>query len=368
MIAPVSKSSEPNSVLTPLTPAYASKNDTIEDYAAADNSQRLQILDLIGTVSQNSIEEEQEVIAGLSSQPKHLPPKYFYDDRGSQLFEQICQLPEYYPTRTEVSILKENAGAITQITNHLTNQCEIVELGSGSATKARILLDAYQATGHALRYIPIDVSKAALIESAQALLAEYPALSIQALAGTYERALENLPSPQFPQKLLCFLGSTIGNLSPTECSAFLNNIQAVLQPGDYFLLGLDLQKESSILEKAYNDSKGVTAKFNLNMLSHLNKKWEGNFNLDHFAHVAYYDPQQSQIEMHIESLKAQTVHLKKIAFSAHFAQGERLRSEISRKFNLKDMAQLLKAHQLPVLKTFTDSNDWFGLLLCQRRL
>ncbi len=303
-----------------------------------------------------------DVIAGLSARPKALPPKYFYDERGSQLFEQICALPEYYPTRTETAIFEACSGAIAR----LTGPCEIAELGSGSATKTRILLTAYQQAHYPLRYVPIDVSGTMLEASAEQLLREYPELSVHGLVSTYESALANLPSPHLPARMLCFIGSTLGNLQPSECEQFLASISRTLRPKDYFLLGLDLQKETSVLEAAYNDSQGVTAAFNLNMLRHLNERFEGNFDLDSFAHVARYSTQQHQIEMYLKSLKTQAVHLKALSFTADFEAGELLLSEISRKFDLQDISRTLQQQQLPVLKAFTDQNSWFGLLLCQR--
>ena len=322
-------------------------------------AQRLVIRDLM---SNEPAENGQDVIEGLSAQPKSLPPKYFYDQRGSQLFEEICRLPEYYPTRTETAIFEAYAEEIVRI----TGPCEIAELGSGSATKTQILLNAYQDAGYPLRYLPIDVSSTMLTESAQQLQTKYPTLSIHGLVSTYEVALTNLPPTQLPARMLCFIGSTLGNLQPNDCDQFLAKVSHVLQPGDYFLLGLDLQKETSILEAAYNDSQGVTAAFNLNMLQHLNRRFDGDFDITQFSHHAVYNQAKAQIEMYLKSLVAQTVDLKALDFTTHFEQGESLLSEISRKFDLEEISQTLAKHQLPLLKTFTDLNQWFGLLLCQR--
>ena len=330
--------------------------------------QRLIVRDLREAADSNVL-VGQDVIEGLSSRPKSLPPKYFYDQKGSQLFDQICQLPEYYPTRTETAILKRCGSAIAQV----TGPCEIVELGSGSATKTRLLLNAYEAAGYPLRYLPVDVSSSALRESSELLLQEYPTLSIYGLISTYEPALKALPAKQLPARMIAFIGSTIGNLRPDECSAFLADISQTLRPGDYFLLGLDLQKEISVLEAAYNDHQGVTAAFNLNMLSHLNQQFEGNFELNNFAHVAQYNKQDNQIEMYLQSLKTQTVWLKALDFTVEFEGGgtaspaeNRILSEISRKFSLDEMEETLSAHQLRVVERFTDEKQWFGLLLCQR--
>ena len=302
-----------------------------------------------------------DVVAGLTSTPKSLPPKYFYDEKGSLLFEQICELPEYYPTRTETAILKAVSGAIAQT----TGPCEIVELGSGSSTKTRILLNAYQAAGHPLRYLPVDVSDTMLSKTAEKLMHEYPDLSVHAIASTYEPALQSLPPKQLPARLIAFIGSTIGNLQPKECNEFLDIIQGSLAIDDYFLLGLDLQKETSILEAAYNDSQGITAAFNLNMLRHLNREFAGDFNLEKFAHIAKYNTQKHQIEMYLESLIAQTVGLKDLDLTVEFEKGDRILSEISRKFDLAEITRTLSSHRLEVINTFTDKDNLFGLLLCQ---
>ena len=307
-------------------------------------------------------ESGEDIVAGLTADPKSLPPKYFYDQRGSELFEQICELPEYYPTRTETAILKGVSGAIAQ----KTGPCEIVELGSGSSTKSRILLNAYESAGYPLRYLPVDVSDTMLTESAEKLLEEYSTLSVCAIASTYEPALKALPPKQLPARMIVFLGSTLGNFQPDECKLFLGKISQTLEIGDYFLLGLDLQKETSVLEAAYNDAQGVTAAFNLNMLRHLNRRFEGNFDLDNFAHVALYNSDEHQIEMYLESLTAQKVRLEALNLAVGFGEGDRILSEISRKFNLKEMSEWLSRPSLDIVETFTDENQWFGLILAQR--
>jgi gamma-glutamyl hercynylcysteine S-oxide synthase len=326
-------------------------------------SERLFLESLITerSLSSDANPDGADVIQGLSQTPKTLPPKYFYDDRGSQLFEQICTLPEYYPTRTEAWILQHYAPAIAQ----LTGNCELVELGSGSSTKTRLLLDAYAANFPQQRYLPIDVSGGILQQSAQALLQDYEHLQIYGLVGTYELALQHLPPRKLPSRMLIFLGSTLGNLNPEECDRFFTQVRAALHPGEFFLLGVDLQKSVAQLEAAYNDSQGVTAEFNLNMLRHLNHRFEGNFNLEQFRHQAFYNATQHQIEMHLESLSEQTVALKALQRSISFQAGETIRTEISRKFNLTQIQQELKAHGLALQQHWTDPNQWFGLLLCQ---
>lgn len=324
---------------------------------------RLQIEYLIDPANtQTDLESAQDVIDGLSQTPKSLPPRYFYDDRGSELFEQICELPEYYLTRTEAAIFREYAGAIAQ----LTGACEIVELGSGSSSKTRLLLDAYQQQGHPLRYLPIDVSAGILESSARTLLTDYSSLKIHGLVSTYELALKRLNPAPLPTRMICFIGSTLGNLNPHECDVFFSQVTQALQPGEYFLLGIDLQKPKELLEAAYNDSQGVTAAFNLNMLSHLNQRFDGNFDLNQFEHWSFYNESLHQIEMHLRSLKAQTVELRELGVAIAFQPGETILSEISRKFDLTQIQQELVAKGLHPIQTWTDPNQWFGLLLCQR--
>lgn len=328
--------------------------------------ERLKIKRLINLSRSSEVETNagSDVIQGLTKTPKTLPPRYFYDDRGSELFEEICELPEYYPTRTEAAILQQYASEIAQ----LTGACELVELGSGSSTKTRLLLDAYESLGYPLRYLPIDVSAGILESSAEKLLFDYPSLHIQGLVSTYELALQQLTPTQLPTRMIFFLGSTLGNLNPQECDIFLSQITAALKVGEYFLLGIDLQKSKHLLEAAYNDSQGVTAEFNLNMLTHLNKRFQGNFDTSLFEHWAFYNEQLHQIEMHLRSLKANSVRLDALDLTLDFEAGETIMTEISRKFNLDLMKQELQAKNLKPIQSWTDSNQWFGLILCQRQV
>ncbi|MFB2838052.1 L-histidine N(alpha)-methyltransferase [Floridanema evergladense] len=303
----------------------------------------------------------EDVIKGLTKSPKTLPPKYFYDHQGSQLFEQICELAEYYPTRTEASILREYSDEIAQI----TGACELVELGSGSSTKTRLLLNAYQAQNYSCKYVPIDVSESILKESVLQLQKEYPALQIKALVGTYEQAIAQLEPTSLPARMIFFLGNSIGNFSPQEYDIFLKEINDVLNPGDYFLLGIDLQKPREILEAAYNDSQGVTAAFNLNMLEHLNWRFQGNFDTNLFTHQAIYNQIENQIEMYLHCQKSHVVNLESLDLKIHWEAGESIRTEISRKFDLETVKKDLDSKGLTPLKIFTDSPKWFGLALCQ---
>lgn len=344
--------------------------------AAQLNSQlcsRLQITQLRVNHGFNQSQSDQglEVVKGLSQTPKSLPAQYFYDDQGSVLFEQICELPEYYPTRTETAILQAYAPVIA----NLTGPCELVELGSGSSTKTRLLLDAYNQMGPTPWYCPIDVSGGMLEQSAITLLKDYPSLNIHGYVGTYEAALASLSQPQLPTRMVCFLGSTLGNLNPQECQTFFDQLRRSLQPGEYLLLGVDLQKSPQQLEAAYNDSQGITAAFNLNMLRHLNWRFRGNFQLENFEHLAFYNTVDHQIEMHLRSLYPQRVRLAALDLTIEFEQGETIRTEISRKFDLGTLQKQLQrqpaqaqpgaTNLLQPLQTWTDANHWFGLILCQ---
>ncbi|NMG08349.1 L-histidine N(alpha)-methyltransferase [Brasilonema sp. UFV-L1] len=316
---------------------------------------------ILDTHYQELNNDGEDVIQGLSQNPKSLPPKYFYDENGSKLFEQICQLPEYYPTRTEAWILSQYADEIAQI----TGSCELVELGSGSSTKTRILLDTYQKIADSSRYIPIDISGGILKTSVLQLQQEYPDFSIQGLLGTYEQALAHLKSNSSQTRMIFFLGSSIGNFTLQESNRFFSQIAHALKPGDYFLLGIDLQKAKEILEAAYNDSQGVTAAFNLNMLSHLNWRFQGDFNLNFFTHQAIYNEAENQIEMYLHCQENHWVSLDILNFKVSFQAGESILTEISRKFDLAIIQKQLEAQGLKPLKTWTDSQKWFGLILCQ---
>lgn len=312
-------------------------------------------------LEQQLTKEGKDVVEGLTKNPKTLPAKYFYDDRGSELFEQICELPEYYPTRTEAGILQQYADEIAQ----LTGNCELVELGSGSSTKTLFLLDAYQKIANRVRYVPIDVSGGILKASALKLQEKYPTFSIEGLIGTYKQALVKLESTPAASRMIFFLGSSMGNFPPQECSKFLQQIAKTLQPGDYFLLGVDLQKPESILVPAYNDSQGVTAAFNLNMLSHLNWRFQGNFDLNLFSHKAIYNQAESRIEMHLHCHQDHWVSLESLDLKVPFQGGESIRTEISRKFNLEDLQTQLQKTGLETVKVWTDPKQWFGLVLCK---
>jgi L-histidine Nalpha-methyltransferase len=337
-------------------------------FSPSDNSDRtseqnrLAIDYLLDTqvIEKNDI---REVIKGLKSISKSIPTRYFYDQYGSQLFEQICELPEYYPTRTEASILKQYAAEIVE----RTKAVELVELGSGSSTKTRFLLSAYQNLDISLYYTPVDVSGTMLKTTANKLLKEYSKLKIQCKIATYDLALAQLSTYSLGKRLLVFLGSSIGNFTPLECDRFIAQVTTALNPGDFFLLGIDLQKPIEILQAAYNDAPGITAAFNLNMLQHLNHRFQGNFNLNLFKHLAIYNTIQNQIEMYLISKELQSITLESLNLTIQLNPEEVILTEISRKFNLQQMEQYLNKNNLNLIKTYTDFHQWFGLLLCQKK-
>ncbi len=309
-----------------------------------------------------SLSEAEQLRQALTQPLKAIPPQYFYNDRGSQLFEQICLQPEYYLTNTEIKLLETVAPQLT----YYTKDCELVELGSGSSRKTNIILDAYQRANLPLKYTPIDISSSILEISAHHLLQLYPSLQVHGIVGTYEEALAHLPPPTLSCRLIYFLGSSLGNLNPNQCSIFFAQVYHGLNPGDYFLLGVDLQKEISILEAAYNDSRGVTAEFNLNILSHLNQRFGANFNPKQFRHLAIYNPVAHQIEMYLESLTDQDVYFQGIDFHLSLKEGERILTEISRKFNPIHLTEDLRGVKFHHVQTWQDEQGWFGLILLQK--
>nr|WP_324616368.1 L-histidine N(alpha)-methyltransferase [Lusitaniella coriacea] len=337
-------------------------SSTTQGHSSCSN-ERLHIEYVNASSHLTATNDAEAVIEGLtrSRSRKTLPPQFFYDDKGSQLFEKICTLPEYYPTRTEAWILQTYASEIVQ----KMGECELVELGSGSSTKTRLLLDACARQNYPLRYLPIDVSGGILQESAKQLLQDYPTLKVYGLVGTYEQALAKLPPVSLPHRAICFLGSTLGNFYPEECDRLLDRMAATLNKGDFVLLGLDLDKSPTILEPAYNDSQGVTAAFNRNMLSHLNWRFGGNFDPDLFDYEGRYNPEKSQMEMYLTARQSHQVRLEKLDLTVEFSPGEAILTEISRKFNVDRMENYLRDRGLSLIQTWHDPQKWFGLLLSQ---
>lgn len=295
-----------------------------------------------------------DVLHGLTRQPKTLPPKWFYDARGSELFEEITRLPEYYPTRAEREILIDRAAEIAAASRART----LVELGSGSSEKTRHLLDALTDL-HS--YVPVDVSESALRGAADALLKERPELSVHALIAdfTAELSLPDTPGP----RLVAFLGGTIGNLLPAERAAFLSSVRSMLSPGDALLLGTDLVKDEKVLVAAYDDAAGVTAAFNRNVLSVVDRELGADFAPDDFEHVARWNPQQEWIEMRLRARRALTVKIPELDLLVPFEDGEEVRTEVSAKFRKDGVRDELAAADLRLSQWWTDSAGRFALSL-----
>ncbi|MFE5262332.1 L-histidine N(alpha)-methyltransferase [Streptomyces coelicoflavus] len=302
-----------------------------------------------------------DVLAGLTSTPKWLPPKWFYDARGSELFEAITALPEYYPTRAEREILVDRAGEIAAATGART----LVELGSGSSEKTRVLLDALTERTGLGAYVPVDVSESALTQAGEALVAERPGLQVHALIADFTGGL-TLPGTPGP-RLVAFLGGTVGNLLPGERAAFLSSVRALLSPGDALLLGTDLVKDEGVLVRAYDDAAGVTAEFNKNVLAVMNRELEADFEPAAFEHVALWNAEREWIEMRLRSRTAQTVKVQALDLAVDFADGEELRTEVSAKFRREGVRAELEAARLDLTHWWTDGEGRFALSLSVAR-
>jgi L-histidine N-alpha-methyltransferase len=294
---------------------------------------------------------------GLTAAPKWLPPKYFYDARGSELFEEITRLPEYYPTRAEREILTERATAIARVTGAKT----LVELGSGSSEKTRLLLDALREHGTLGFFAPLDVSGAALHDAVGGLRTDYPDLHVRGIVADFVNHLELLP--ESGNRLVAFLGGTIGNFTPAERAPFLAELRAQLEAGEWFLLGADLVKDPAVLVPAYDDAAGVTAEFNRNVLRVLNRELDADFDAEAFSHVALWDPAQEWIEMRLRASRAMTVHLKALDLTIGFTQGEDLRTEVSAKFRHDGLAAELATAGFTLRHWWTDRAGRFGVAL-----
>jgi len=300
---------------------------------------------------------EADVRAGLGAEPKTLPPKWFYDDRGSELFDEITRLPEYYPTRTERAILVAHARDVAELTKADT----LVELGSGTSEKTRLLLDALRDAGTLERFVPFDVSEQTLRDAATAVADEYEGVRVHAVVGDFEHHLGELPGGG--TRLVAFLGSTIGNLAPEPRAQFLVDLAASLAPGDALLLGTDLVKDIDRLVAAYDDAAGVTAAFNRNVLSVLDRELDADFDPDAFDHVARWNTDDEWIEMRLRSQRDQTVHLRALALEVDFAAGEEVRTEISAKFRRERVERELAAAGFHLADWWTDPAADFALSL-----
>jgi len=305
-----------------------------------------------------------DVLDGLTRPFKELPPKHFYDARGSDLFEQICELPEYYPTRAERQILTDNAERIVRE----TGAGELVELGSGSAEKARILLEAMSSAGTLRRYVPLDVSESALEAAALELVDEFDELTVHGVIGDFERHLDRVPpAVDGSSRIVALLGGTIGNFLPGTRRRLLRQIGALLGPRDRLLLGTDLVKDAAVLEAAYDDAQGVTAEFNRNVLHVLNRELDADFVPDAFEHIAFFDRRHEWVEMRLRARRPCTVLVAALGLRVEFAAGEELRTEISAKFTRARLQEDFHAAGLATDGWYTDHEGLFALSLARRQ-
>ena len=298
-----------------------------------------------------------DVRDGLTQQPKTLPPKWFYDAVGSDLFDQITRLPEYYPTRAEAQILAARAGEIATASGADT----LVELGSGTSEKTRALLDALREQGSLRRFIPFDVDPSVLQLAGQAIQQEYPGVEINAVCGDFEEHLGKIPA--VGRRLVAFLGSTLGNLTPGPRAEFLVSVSEMMQPGDTLLLGTDLVKDVDRLVRAYDDSAGVTAQFNRNVLTVVNRELGADFDVPAYEHVAKWNADEERIEMWLRSTRPQRVHIAALNLDVDFADGEEMLTEVSCKFRPTGVDAELEAAGLRRTHWWTDEAGDFGLSL-----
>jgi dimethylhistidine N-methyltransferase len=298
-----------------------------------------------------------DVARGLSSEPKQLFPKYLYDELGSHLFEAICQLPEYYCTRAETEILTRYAD---EIAGSIHGNKTLIEMGSGSASKSRLIIEALLRRQQQLVFIPVDISASALETSARSLLQTYPALRVVAYAGDYYDGIAALSSLPSERALALFLGSNIGNFDAEEADRFLRAMRGVLRAGDALLLGADLKKDPQILEAAYNDALGVTSAFVRNQLVRINRELDADFEVRRFKLVSLYNPDEGRIEVYLESLGAQTVFIRKLDMQIELREGERIHMEHSYKYDLEQLSRMARDSEFDRARTWTDSREFFS--------
>ena len=302
----------------------------------------------------------EDVNRGLNDSPKHIPCLYFYDYQGSLLFEEICRLEEYYLTRAETEILKRHS---QEIIDYIPSDILLVELGSGSCVKTQLIIEKLLNQYDKVTYSPIDISKKMLKESSISLLEQYEDLEIVSVAAEYDEGLRQLDMRTERPKLILWLGSSIGNFEHKEAIHFLKNIRKTLSSKDFFLIGFDLQKEKSILEEAYNDSQDVTARFNLNLLSRINRELGGEFDLNTFIHKAVYNEEKSRIEMYLISTCEQDVYIADLNRSYHFCKNERIHTENSHKFSLQAIDHLADQVGMEIIKQWFDPKRYFNVTL-----
>ena len=304
-----------------------------------------------------------DVLDGLTRPFKELPPKHFYDSRGSELFERICELPAYYPTRAERSILEARAAEIVTA----TGAGELVELGSGAADKARILLDAMAEAGTLHRYVPLDVSEVVVRDAASQLVEEHPELRVHGVIGDFERHLDRVPGPvDGVPRIVALLGGTVGNFPPGTRRRLLRSVGALLGPEDRLLLGTDLVKDPAVIEAAYDDPEGVTAEFNRNVLHVINRELDADFTPELFGHVAFFDRRHEWIEMRLRADRPCSVLIGGLGLRIEFAAGEELRTEISAKFTRKRIEADYRAAGLVLDRWYTDEHEHYALSLASR--
>jgi dimethylhistidine N-methyltransferase len=308
------------------------------------------------------VEFAKDVVAGLTAGPKHLSCRYFYDREGSRLFEAICELPEYYLTRAETEILQNHAREIASL---FQGDVTVIELGSGNAVKTRLLLEAL-ASGRQVRYVPIDICRPVLEESAADLLQRFPQLEIVAVAAEYHEGLRHLQSESARPRLILWLGSNIGNFTREEAAEFLHRIRDTMTPADRMLVGVDLRKDRAVLEAAYDDAAGVTAAFNLNLLARINSELIANFDLSAFRHWAVYNEELGRIEMYLVSTRDQSVKIERIGLTARFAAGEMIHTENSYKYSLAEIDAVAADAGLRSERFWQDAGGRFSLHLLAR--
>ena len=321
---------------------------------------RLQILNYL--LKDDREETGGEIIAGLTQPRKRLPSKYFYDAYGSWLFERICDLPEYYLTRTELAILQEKSPEIMAFFDGPFG--DLVELGSGSNRKIKILLDAVDGPGlRRLRYVPVDISESALYEASQELTYEYDDLTVMGIIADFTRHLEVLPEGR---KLITFLGSTIGNFTDAERLTFLRGVARAMNPEDRFLLGLDMLKSPDFIEAAYNDGQGVTAAFNKNILANLNRSFNADFNMADFEHQAVFVEERERVEMHLRATRETSARIADLNLQVSCRQGETIQTEICKKFSRARAQRDFQKADLVATRWFTDPRGWFSLVMLKK--
>jgi dimethylhistidine N-methyltransferase len=322
---------------------------------AKQSARRLELVTLPESASESFA---QDVVRGLSAREKRLSCHWFYDERGSQLFEEICELPEYYLTRCERSILAVRAA---EVAGRFEGPCTLVELGSGSASKTRLLIEAFLARHRRLVFAPIDVSKTMLEESAALLLEDYPRLEIRAFAGRYEPGLDRLARRGVSPKLILWLGSSVGNLDRLQAAHFLRRVRAGMQGADRLLIGIDLRKDRRTLEAAYDDGQGVTARFDLNLLARINREHGGRFDLASFRHRATWRADVGRVDSHLVSLVAQTVRIEALDLDVEFAPGEAIHTESSYKYSQGEIEWLARSSGMAREACWLDDERLYSL-------